>query len=165
MGQSEEGGSSPPAPPACQAQHHTAGHTSGGTLASFSFSFKIGASIDLFDTDSFQQGCEERQQKGASLNILQDGDEDADPVGHEQKPSVPQRTHTHTDRGPSQWPHGWRAGLVVLGQCGHRTQTQVSNGAWPFPTWAQELSHTNTQAHQSPSALTTPRGASMERDS
>ena len=164
MGQSEEGGSSPPVPTACQAQYHTAGQTSGDMLAPFSFSFKNGASIDLIDTDSFQQGREERRQKGASPNILQDGDGDADPVGHGEKPSVPQHTHTHTDSGPGQRPHGRRAGLGALGQCGHRAQTQVSDGAWPFPAWARELAHANPQAHRSPRALTTPRDASMKRD-
>lgn len=129
-------------------------------LASLAFSFKIGASIDLIDTDPFQQGCEERRQKGASPNILQDRDEDVAPVGPGEKPSVPQHTCTWA-AASANGPTG--AGLMALGQCSHRTQTQVSDGAWPFPAWARELAHTNTQAHRSPRALSTPRGACARR--
>lgn len=145
MGQSEEGGSSPPVPAACQAQHHMAGQTSGGTLAPFSFSFKTGASIDLIDTDSFQQGCEERWQKGASLNILQDGDGDADPVGHGEKPSVPQHTHTCTQtaalaKSPMGRGQGWWLWASVA--TGHRRRSVVVPGLSPS---GHKSSHTPTR--------------------
>ena len=158
VGLSEEGGCSPLCPLPGSAPHGRSDLRQ--HLASFAVSFKIGASIDLIDTDSFQQGCEERQQKGASLNTLQDRDEDVDPVGRGEKPSVPQHTRTWT-AALANAPTG--AGLVALGQCGHRTQTQVSDGAWPFPAWARELTHTNTQARRRPRAPATPRGACGRR--
>lgn len=67
-------------------------------------------------------------------------------MGHGEKPSVPQHTCTQT-AAPANGPTG--AGLVALGQCGHGTQTQVSDGAWPFPARARELTHTNTGTQKS----------------